>query len=342
MTVQAAPWKTGGNVYEQMAGTIFDYWACWTISAVADLSIADHLAEGSLTVAEVAQRTGSATETTLRLLRAAVSVGLVKEESDGRYGSTPLLETLRSDDPKSMRPFVLSQISGWMPWDQVPTGVREGTTRSTQAFDGGIFEFLAENPEKAEQFAAGMTSMTNVWGPAIAKAIDTTGVKCAVDVGGANGTMLQLLQRNNTSLQGIIFDRPNTIKYAQEAIKQNGLGDRTKTVGGSFFESVPEGDLLLLKWILHDWSDDEAIKILQTCRKSLAPGGRIAIIETVVEDSNPVAALMDMAMLMACTGKERSLSEFDALFAAAGLKRTAVLDTGGPQVVIEVGHAEAS
>jgi hypothetical protein len=342
MASQAAPWKAGGDAYHQMVGTVFDYWACWTISTIAELSIADHLAGGSLTAAEVAAREGSAPETTLRLLRAGVSVGLLTEEAGGRFASTPLLETLRSDDPRSIRPFVLSQISRWMPWDHVADGIRDGSTRSIKAFGGmGVFDYLAQHPDQAEQFSAGMTSMTAVWGPAIADAIDTAGVQCAVDVGGANGTLLQLLQRNNPSLRGIVFDRPNIIELAEAAIERSGLTDRTSAVGGSFFESVPAGDLLLLKFILHDWSDEECITILQNCRDALAPGGRIAVIDMLVDKANTHAALADMAMLMACTGKERSIEEFDALFDAAGLKRTAVRETGTPQSVIEVGLAEA-
>ena len=340
MASPTAQRETGADAYQQMIGTVFDYWACWTISTIAQLSIADHLADGSLTAVEVAGRAGSAPETTLRLLRAGVSVGLVSEEADGRFAATPLLATLRSDDPRSLRPLVLSQISGWMPWQHLAEGVREGSTWSIKAFGGiGIFDYLAENPEQAEQFSGGMTSMTTVWGPAIASAIDTTGVQCAVDVGGANGTLLQLLQQQNPSLQGIVFDRPNIVGLAEAAIERSGLGARTRVAAGDFFESIPEGDLLTLKWILHDWSDEECVAILQNCRKAIANGGRIAVIETVVDQSNPVAGLMDVAMLMACTGRERSIEEFDVLFDAAGLKRTAVRDTGTPMSVIEVGLA---
>jgi hypothetical protein len=341
MAAQAAPWKTG-DAYHQMVGTIFDYWACWTISTIAELSIADHLAGGSLTADEVAAREGSGPETTLRLLRAGVSVGLVDEEADGRFTSTPLLATLRSDDPRSLRPLVLSQISGWMPWAHVAGGIREGSTASTEAFGGmDVFEYLAAHPERAEQFSGGMTSMTGVWGPAIASKIDTTGVQCAVDVGGGNGTLLQLLLRDNPALRGIVFDRPNIIELAKAAITQGGLEERTSTVSGSFFESVPEGDLLLLKFILHDWSDEECITILRKCRDALMPGGRIAVIDMIVDKANPYAGLADMAMFMACTGKERSIEEFDALFDAAGLQRIAVHPTESPQSVIEVGLVKA-
>jgi O-methyltransferase domain len=339
MTSAAAPWKTGGDAYQQMAGTIFDYWSCWTISAMADLSIADHLADGSLTADEVALREGSGSEATLRLMRAGVAVGLLTEEVDGRFGSTPLLATLRTDDPKSVRPWVQSMMGSYWPWAQFSNALREGNTPSTNAYDGTIFDYLAGHPEEAALFSAAMASITGVWGSAFADAIDTSGVKCAVDVGGANGSLLRHLQRKNPSLQGIIFDRPNTIQHAEAAIREAGLTQRTRVVGGNFFESVPSGDLLLLKFILHDWADADSTTILQRCREALAPEGRIAVVEMVVDKANPYAGLMDMMMFTACTGRERSIEEYDALFEAAGLKRTAVRDTGTPMGVIEAGLA---
>src|SRR5690242_20747069 len=93
MTSAVALWKTGDGAYSQMAGTLFSYWSCWTVSAIADLSIADHLAAGSLTAAEVASRANSDPDTTLRLMRAGVAVGLLTQETDSRFGSTPLLAT---------------------------------------------------------------------------------------------------------------------------------------------------------------------------------------------------------------------------------------------------------
>jgi hypothetical protein len=341
MAVHAAPWKTG-DPYQEMQGTIFDYVACWTIRTIAEFSIADHLAAGSRTVDEVAELTATPPGTMLRLLRAGVAVGLVTEEADGRFASTPLLMTLRSDDPRSLRALVLSLVSGWQPWDHFADAIRSGSYAFVKAYDGvEIFDYLAAHPEEAKLFSDGMTSMTSPWGSQIASKIDTTGVRCAVDVGGANGTLLQLLQRDNPSLHGIVFDRPNVVDHANAAIKSSGLQDRTRTVGGSFFESIPEGDLLLLKFILHDWSDGECVTILQRCREALTAGGRIMIVELIVDNANPHAALADMLMLLSCSGRERSIEEFDGLFAAAGLRRIAVHDTGTPQSVIELGLAEA-
>ena len=328
--------------YLQMQRMVFDYWACWTLRAVADLSIADHLAEGGLTAAELAAREGSAPDTTLRLMRAAVSAGLVTEQADGRFGSTSLLATLRSDHPQSMRQLVLCMMGNWLPWNQFERGIRDGNTPSTKAFGGTMFDYLAAHPDEAELFTAAMAGGTGQWGPAIADAIDTSGVQCAVDIGGANGSLLRLLQDKNPSLRGIIYDRPNIIEHAEAAIEQSGLTERTRVVGGNFFESIPSGDLLLLKFILHDWPDEQCVTLLQKCREALAPGGRIVVMEMIVGEANPLAGLFDMNMFIMSAGRERSLEEFDALFKAAGLKRTAVHETGTPQSVIEVGLAEAS
>jgi O-methyltransferase len=142
-------------------------------------------------------------------------------------------------------------------------------------------------------------------------------------------------------LQGIIFDRPNIMEHAEAAIENDGLTGRTRAVAGSFFESVPSADLMLLKAILHDWSDEECIMILRRCREALVPGGRIVIVDMIVGEENPIAAIADMNMFIACTGRERSLEEFDTLFKEAGLTRRAVYQTSTPQSVIEVGHTDA-
>ena len=125
--------------------------------------------------------------------------------------------------------------------------------------------------------------------------------------------------------------------HAAAEIARKGLGQRTTAVAGDFFESVPQADLYLLKFILHDWDDERAITILRRCREAMTPGGRVAIVEMVVgELSEPgLGALIDMNMLAASPGQERSLDEYDALLTAAGLRRTAVRPASSSQSVIE-------
>jgi hypothetical protein len=200
-----------------------------------------------------------------------------------------------------------------------------------------FFEYLEQHPSQARDFSAGMSSATSLWAADAAEAIDTTGVKLAVDVGGATGSLLALLQEANPTLRGVIFDRPNIVDHAVAEIARKGLTRRTDVVGGDFFVSVPAADLYLLKFILHDWDDHSCIEILQRCREAMTTGGRVEIIEVVLGAlSDPGwGALIDMNMLAVSPGQERSLEEYDALLASAGLRRTAVLATNSPQSVIQ-------
>lgn len=146
-----------------------------------------------------------------------------------------------------------------------------------------------------------------------------------------------MLQDANPTLHGIVFDRPNIVGDAAAQLAQRGFPERTAVVGGDFFESIPPADLYLLKFVLHDWDDERAIKILQRCRAAMVPGGRVAIIEMVLGELNDpgLGALLDMNLLAATPGQERSLDEYDRLVAAAGLRRTALLTTTSPLSIIE-------
>jgi hypothetical protein len=200
-----------------------------------------------------------------------------------------------------------------------------------------VFEYLQQNPALAQEFSAGMDSITALWAGEVVAAIDTSNVSLAIDVGGANGALLRMLQQANPALQGIVFDLPDVATELAAAVANSEFADRTEVIGGDFFATLPGGDLYLLKFILHDWDDDSCVRILQRCRESMAPGGRVAIIEIVLaeHDDPGMAALMDLNMLAVAGGRERSLVEYDALLAKAGLRRSAVRDSGSPQSVIE-------
>jgi predicted O-methyltransferase YrrM len=126
----------------------------------------------------------------------------------------------------------------------------------------------------------------------------------------------------NPDMRGILFDMPEVVATAQRLLQQAGVADRCKVMGGDFFEAVPAGsDLYVLKFILHDWTDDQCIRILQNCRRAMAPGGRVLIVEYAVpEDSGPhISKFMDINMLVNTSGRERTRREFEQLLSSAGL-----------------------
>jgi O-methyltransferase domain/Dimerisation domain len=335
MSVPTQQWAQRDDVHEQMADMLMGYRVSQALRAYAELSVADHLANGPLTAAEIAQREGSAPETTFRLMRAGLTLGLLTMDAGERFHSTALLDTLRRDAPGSLRGMALglTNRSSWWPWGEFVTAVRTGQTQTREVLGMPIFEYLQQNPEQSQEVTSLMEGVTSLWARDLVGAIDTSDVALAVDVGGANGALLRLLQQANPALRGIVFDRPDVAA----AVKADIAGDRTEVVGGDFFEALPAADLYLLKCVLHDWDDESCVKILNRCREAMVPGGRIAIIESLIGDRDDpgVAALMDLNMLAMATGKERTLAEYDALLAKAGLRRTAVRTSDSPQSIVE-------
>jgi hypothetical protein len=327
------------EAYQQMSAMVTGHWVPQVIRAAVSLGLPEHLAEGALTAGEVAERAGSAPGTTFRLMRACVVIGLLTADGEGRFRGTPLLATLHKDAPGSLRGLSLATtLPGvWMAWNAFTESVRKGATQVVQALGMDFFSYLEGHPDEARVFSEGHTSATALWASTAAKVIDTTGVRLAVDVGGADGSLLYLLLADNPEMRGIVLDRPNVVAGAAEEAAKRGVSDRADVMGGDFFVSVPAADLYLVKLVLHDWDDDRCIAILKNIRAAMNPGARVAVVEMLVgEPSDPgPAALMDMTMLAVVPGQERSLAEYDALLSAAGLRRTKVTPTGSGQSVIE-------
>jgi hypothetical protein len=328
------------DVHQQMCDLIYGFQASQAVRAIADLSLADHLSSDGLTATDIAEREGAPVDTTFRLMRAGVALGLMTAEPTGVFHGTELLATLRKDAPRSLRPLALMQTSqaNWLAWTELVSSLRSGRSEVRKVLQSEFFTHLERNAQEGADFSAAMSSGTMLWAADIADLIDTANVQRAVDVGGANGTLLRLLQQANPTLRGVVFDRPSVIERTRAEITRNGCPERTDVLGGDFFTSVPDGDLYLLKFILHDWSDQDCIQILRQCRRALRPHGRVAIIEFLVgdlADPGTRATLTDLAMHLLFTGRERSLDEFDVLLAAADLRRTTVRPAVYPQAVIE-------
>jgi hypothetical protein len=325
---------------QHLLDLIQGFYASQTVRAIADLSVAEHLHQGALTADEVAAREGSDAGATFRLMRAGVALGLLTANSDKTFCGTELLDFLRADAPCSLRPMALyfTGRSNWMTWTGLTAAVRSGHSQVDAALGTDFFSYLQQNPSEGHDFSAAMASATRYWADGIQQLVDTTNVRRVVDVGGAHGGLLRLLQQSNPALRGVVFDHPDVLKGAHAEVTEAGFPDRTELAAGDFFVSVPQGDLYLLKFILHDWNDQQSMEILRRCREAMLPGGRILVIEFLIGQVHApakMAAYADMTMLLALPGRERSIDEFDSLFTAAGLRRVSVKPLRHPQVVME-------
>ena len=166
----------------------------------------------------------------------------------------------------------------------------------------------------------------------IAAAYDVRRLGVVVDVGGGHGSLLSAILARHPEVEGVLFDLPDGVAAAEAGL--GGPLPRCELVAGDFFESVPAGgDIYLMKKVLHDWSDDDAVRILANCRRAMAPGGRVLVAETVIPPGNapdPIK-VMDVNMLVVTGGRERTADEFAALFARAGLTAGRV-SPAGPRI----------
>ena len=327
----------------QLSQMIKGYWVSQIVGTLAQLEIADHLAHGPLNYDVLAEGIGCDPNATYRLLRASVDVGLVAVLSDGQFYLTPLGELLRSNVPDSMRnpAIALTAPGHWLPWGRLAEAVRHGERQTVAALGHELFDYYVANPSEGSAFTGTMANHSDAIAREIAQALDTSAVTHVVDVGGASGTIIGALLEANAALLGTILERADVVPRAEAVLAQRGLSSRCCVIEGDFFKNVPEADLYILKSIVHDWDDQQSIKILRNCARALRPNGRVILIEWIVpEHGKPgAAALSDLNMLVLLPGRERTASQFEELFRASGLRIDRITGIASSMQVIEASPA---
>jgi len=300
------------------------------IHVAAALGIADLVADGPRSSDELAAATDTNPRALYRLLRALAAFGLFHEDDDRRFSLTELGDPLRSDAPES--------VAGWAAfvgrrnirdaWSALEESIRTGENAFELEHGVSVWEYRGQHLEESEIFDRAMASSSQVVIRSLVEAYDFGQFETIVDVGGGNGTLLAALLAEYAGLKGVLFDQAHVVENVD-------LGERGRVVAGSFFESVPEGgDAYLLKWIIHDWEDEEAVAILRTVRQN---GGALLLVEKIVDPPNEGAdaKLSDLNMLVGPGGQERTLDEFRSLFEAAGYVLVGNTPSASGQHVIE-------
>jgi O-methyltransferase domain/Dimerisation domain len=329
----AAALEAHGAVMQMVTG----FWVSQIVRTAADLSLAEHLQDGPRTAEEIARRESADVSGTFRLMRACVSVGLLAYDGDG-FAATPLLAVLHKDSPLSVKSFALAQTAPghWLTWGRTSDAVRQSRSQSTEALGKPIFDYFGDNPQEGALFSAAMTDLSTPVILEAVKALDVTGIKTVVDVGGANGAFVLELLAAHPSLEGVVLELPHAVPGAEAEAKMRDLDGRFAAVAGDFTKAVPEGDLYLLKYILHDWDDESCVQILRQCRQAMRPGARVTVVDIVIaEQDSGFGPLMDIAMLTMLSSRERTAAEFDSLFEKAGLRRVRTTELQPPYSMIE-------
>ncbi len=315
-------------------------WVSRILFVAAKLELADRIADGAKSAAEIAPETGMHAPSLHRIMRSLAGLGVLTERDGQKFALTPLGEALRKDAPGSAHATVLT-LGGqlfWRAWEEVLYSVETGKTAFEKVHGMPAFDYLARHPDEASLFSQTMVGIHGQEPPAVAAAYDFSAFRTIVDVGGATGNMLSAILERHAAPRGILFDLPHVVCDAPAFLKPRGVADRVTIEAGSFFEGVPKGaDAYVLSHVIHDWSEEQCLTILGHCRRAIAPGGRLLIVEMVLPpgDAPHPGKLLDITMLVMPGGQERTTEEYRALLAKSGFRLERVVPTDSAVSVVE-------
>lgn len=303
------------------------------LGVVAHLGIPDLLAQQPLAVSEISARTGTDTGSLGRLLRSLTAFGVFREYPGQVFALTSVGETLTSGHPSSALPSALLVCGEFGDaWSHLLETVRTGRSPFETMHGKSLFAYMETEQAGSlrETFDDSQKRGLMLELDEILELVDFSPYRTIVDIGGGEGTFIKRILDRYPDLTGVIFDLPGSVSLANSRSAKEQLCGRYTIVSGSFFEGVPEdGDLYLLSHILHDWDDENAVRILQTCRRAMASQATLMIIDLIrpepgqADPGLQTAALMDLYMLSlfgGAGGQERTAEQVGGLLTKAGLR----------------------
>ena len=309
------------------------------LQVAATLGVADQLKDGPKYYDAVARACGAHPTSLYRLLRALAAVGVFHETGNKEFSLTPLGVCLTSDAPGSTRNYArwIGTPGQWRPWGNLLHSIKSGESAVRFTFGTDAWTYRMQHPEEQAVFDSAMSGNSRSEAQAVLEAYDFSQFGCVADVGGGQGLLLKAILLACPATRGILFDQPQVIASADQMLASAGLAQRCQIVAGSFFESVPEnGDVYVMKVILHDWDDRTSIDILRTCRRAMLPMATLVVIERVVGPPNeiPEGKFSDLNMMVQYGALERTRQEFHDLLKRGGFEITEVVPTRSPLSII--------
>jgi len=313
---------------------LFGAWTAKILAEVVRLDVPDALANGPVTADELVRNAGIRAHPVAlhRALRACAALGIVTEDSVGRFGPTRLSALLTRDTPGTLKRFV--EYSGgtlWKVWSGLPEGLATGVSQARAQLGMDFFDYLGANPVALEEFGETLKAHSAVANIGVIERYDFAGVRTLVDVGAGYGPLAIAVLEKYPEVSGVVFDLPEVIEAAPThlPVKNEAVARRLSYVAGDMFREVPPADAFVLKLILHDWDDAACAKILANVCARLEAGGRVVCIDNVMPPLGDVSdvpqKLLDVNMMLLLPGKERTRVEWEALYRGAGLAVTALI-----------------
>jgi hypothetical protein len=329
----------------QLLGIVTSAWVSAAVYVTAKLGIADLLADGPKTVEYLAVATATDEHSLYRILRAVASTGVFTEVQDRKFENTPMSDTMRTDHPASIRDLVIwaNEPEHWKVYGELMHSVKTGKPAWDKYHGEPVFPYLFKtNPELGAIFNRAMTSLSHQASAPLLDVYDFSKAGVIADIAGGLGHLLGAVLEAYPNARGVLFDLPEVLDGAPEMLSKYGVLDRVEMMIGNFMSDVPVvADVYLLKHIIHDWYDETNQMILGNIRKHMTEGAKVLIIETVVPDGNDphFSKIIDIEMLAAPGGMERTAAEFETLLNDSGFRLARIIPTCGPMSIIEAEKA---
>lgn len=339
MTEHAALMNTP-TPQERILGIVNNHWESCAVGAAAQLELADLLSNGPMDIDLLAKRTKTHAPSLFRMLRALESTGIFRQVSPRVFANTPMSECLRRNAQGSQWAWIRIALCSDAPildgWRGLLQALQNGQPGFDQLRGQNAWEYLQGDAQMATIFNQAMRDLSASITPAVTASYDWSQFGTIGDIAGGIGTQLLSILESHPSCRGILFDQPQVITEAPPH-------SRMERIGGDLFVDIPvSADAYLLRWVLHDWSDEKAVAILENVRKAAKPDSRVLLVESVIPDTPEfdMGKWMDMNMLVMAGGRERTAAEFGELYDQAGFNLEEITPTPSPLSII-VGRPRA-
>lgn len=313
------------------ATDLIDFWTPLLTRLLIEGGVIAAFGHDARTAEQVASETGTHAPTIARILRALASRGVFEPCDGGRHRLTDAGRLLLPDAPGGVAGLAAFKSFELHAWAAAEHTLYTGEAAFPAYFGQDMFSWLGANPELGARFDDSMRRRTTALLEPALPLYDWPEQGTIVDVGGGNGLLIERVLMAHRGLLGVVFDQPAVVAGAVRWIRAAGLSDRVEVVGGDFFEEVPAGgDIYILASILHDWDDDDAVRILRGCRRAMPDGARLLLFEAVIlPGAEPdFGKLLDLHMLVLFGARERTAEQWEALLADGGFALQRIVPGG--------------
>jgi ubiquinone/menaquinone biosynthesis C-methylase UbiE len=313
------------NPEQKIAELLRGYFVSQALYVAAKLQLADRVAQApnrEVSIEDLARETATDPDSLYRLLRALAAEGIFEERPERRFALNAMAAAIRSDGPGSTHAAaLLAGETQYKVWTQLKDTLRPGApTGFERIFRQPLFDFLADHPEAYAVFNAAMDQRVRSSQKDVIESCQVRPGDHIIDIGGGLGRVVTALLEKYPESRGTLLETAPVIAEAQTLLAHNPVRERLAFFTGNCLQALPPGDVMILITVLHMFQDRDALRILQNCRASLAPNGRLYIAEALLRPANESdpAKWQDLNMLLMTGGRERTFEEFAALLRTAG------------------------